>query len=368
MSRFQIAPGASQVVDLEAQEPLHDGQGKADQVPGEVQGEASRDLHIEANRGKRVLDALVEVRLVGVKWLGDEAIREFLQPTALCEDVKDALCDHLAALEARVESTDDGLDVSREPDGDKLHRGIDDRRHPMVQVWPHDAAQQRTDHTSDGQREVVCDAKGMANRVESTDDGLEVCRKPDGDKLHRRVDDRRHPMVQVWPHDAAQQRTEHTRDGQREVLCDAKGDGHSLGKLDFQDCDDRHVHLHEGNDGLLEPVRVFDRLQSNHGLVVDKLVGRHLFHVGDIVFVRVNLVVFHACRRNLAALLPANPQVLPHVGTTELPGRFDGSDRSEVHAAEETQADAKDNIDEVHRQDLIDLVQLLADPNVRHRD
>jgi len=52
-------------VDLEAQEPLHDGERQADQVQREVEGEAVFELVVKAGGRDRVGDGLVQVGLVG---------------------------------------------------------------------------------------------------------------------------------------------------------------------------------------------------------------------------------------------------------------------------------------------------------------
>mmetsp|Transcript_27839 Transcript_27839/g.92544 ORF Transcript_27839/g.92544 Transcript_27839/m.92544 type:complete len:208 (+) Transcript_27839:112-735(+) len=196
-------------VHLEADDPLDDGQREADQVPGELQGEAVCDLVVEAEGCDGVLDGLVEVALVRIEGFGREAVRKLVHPAPLRHDVEDALGNDPAAAEAGIEGADAGLDVGCEPDRNNLDSGVDDGGHPVVQVRPHDRAEQRANHAA-------------------------------------------------------------SREG--EHVGDAQCDGNSLRELELQGRDDRDPDVDQGGDRLLQLHGILDRHHGDLGLVIDEVV------------------------------------------------------------------------------------------------
>mmetsp|Transcript_27840 Transcript_27840/g.92548 ORF Transcript_27840/g.92548 Transcript_27840/m.92548 type:complete len:234 (+) Transcript_27840:112-813(+) len=218
-------------VHLEADDPLDDGQREADQVPGELQGEAVCDLVVEAEGCDGVLDGLVEVALVRIEGFGREAVRKLVHPAPLRHDVEDALGNDPAAAEAGIEGADAGLEVGREPDCNDLDGGVDDGGHPVVQVRPHDSAKQRANHAASREREHVGDTQG---------------------------------------------------------------DGDSLRELELQGRDDGDPDVDQGGDRLLQFHGILHRHHGDLGLVIDEVVRGHVLNIHDSILVGVNLVIFEA--------------------------------------------------------------------------
>mmetsp|Transcript_23519 Transcript_23519/g.51586 ORF Transcript_23519/g.51586 Transcript_23519/m.51586 type:complete len:252 (+) Transcript_23519:418-1173(+) len=175
-------------------------------------------------------------------------------------------------------------------------------------------------------------------------------------------------MVKVRPHDCAEKGSHDARDRQREHVSDAECNGDGLGKLELEGRDNSDPNVAQGNHCRLELHRVFHGHHGYLGLVVDELVRAHLLGIGNAILVGVHFVIFFVRDSNAGCFVPADLEILEHVGASQIQGCFGGRDSSKVGAAKCAEAESEDYLDDVGRQNLVDFVQLLCDPHVGHDD
>mmetsp|Transcript_55212 Transcript_55212/g.103505 ORF Transcript_55212/g.103505 Transcript_55212/m.103505 type:complete len:421 (+) Transcript_55212:110-1372(+) len=290
-------------VHVPADDPLHHGAWEHDDAVGELQGEAVGQLVVKASCRQRETDNFVDVGILRVEVLRNvHALREVWSDVRH-ESIHERFPEEAATAKSRVEGADDCLDVRGNDDGDDFHRGSDDGRHPVVQVLSKKHGQ------------------------------------------HRSKD------LHAW---------------KLQLISNSQCNSHRLRKLRLQRGNDRHPCREEVLRRLHQTLGLLDGHHGHLCLVVDQVICAHLLHIRNAILVLILLVVNIVGLFHSKSLLIAEIQFIHQDLATEVAEGFVSGNGSKIHTSKETQADSKDHLNQVDRQNLVDLVQLLRDEDVDH--